>query len=272
MKPILCLNWKMAISLEEAKNVFACLASALRLRILSKKPLDLWVAPPLAFLSPLNDLYKNEFSDLAPFLKLIAQDISAHEHGAYTGETSARQVLDLGASGALIGHSERRLYHGETLSLLGQKAFQALKAGLTPILCLGEDIPGDTLTTVNHVVKELDVLLAFINPWIDSLTPQKDIALKSDHPLPPPFIVAYEPRWAIGTHKTPSLASLDLMMNALANTLAKTVPGPSIPLLYGGSVTAINGLDILSLENIAGLLIGGMSLHPSDMKAFMKEI
>jgi len=175
---------------------------------------------------------------------LGAQDVSAHTHGAFTGEVSAQMIADTGAKYVIVGHSERRQYHEETNNIVRQKATAALSCGLTPIICVGETMEekqaGKTMAVIESGVRE---------------------SIPSD--VSTDIIVAYEPRWAIGAGLTPTAAEIADAHTLIANTL-KSMGLSGTPVLYGASVKANNAAEIMSIANVDGVLVGGASLKPDD--------
>lgn len=175
---------------------------------------------------------------------LGAQDVSAHTHGAFTGEVSAQMIADTGAKYVIVGHSERRQYHEETNNIVRQKATTALSCGLTPIICVGETMEekqaGKTMAVIESGVRE---------------------SIPSD--VSTDIIVAYEPRWAIGAGLTPTAAEIADAHTLIANTL-KSMGLSGTPVLYGASVKANNAAEIMSIANVDGVLVGGASLKPDD--------
>ena len=177
-------------------------------------------------------------------VSLGAQDVSTHDHGAYTGEVSAQMIADTGAKYVIVGHSERRQYHNETNDIVRQKVQAALSAGLTPIVCVGETMEekqaGKTMEIIESGVRES------IPNDID-----KDI------------IVAYEPRWAIGAGLTPTTEEIAEAHKLIADTLSDMGLSET-PVLYGASVKGSNAESIMTIPNVDGVLVGGASLKPDD--------
>jgi triosephosphate isomerase len=175
-----------------------------------------------------------------------AQDVSEHTAGAYTGEVSAVMVAEFGCRYAIVGHSERRQYHGETDAIVGAKARAALNAGLTPIACVGETLAererGDTEAVV---ARQTDALIAALG---------NDVARA---------VVAYEPVWAIGTGRTASPAQAQDVHAALRTRLARAGAG-DVNVLYGGSVKAGNAAALFAMPDIDGALVGGASLDADE--------
>lgn len=173
-----------------------------------------------------------------------AQDISAHTHGAFTGEISAKMVAETGAQYVIVGHSECRQYHGDTNSTVRQKATQALANGLIPIICVGETMDekqaGKTMAVIESGVREC--IPADVNSQI---------------------IIAYEPRWAIGAGLTPTETEITNAHTLIAKTLTDMGLGGT-PVLYGASVKSSNAAEIMSIPNVDGVLVGGASLKSDD--------
>ena len=173
-----------------------------------------------------------------------AQDVSQHDAGAYTGDVSANMIASTGARYVIVGHSERRQYHGETNAIVRAKAVAAMTAGLTPIICVGETMDekqaGQTMSIIASGVRE---------------------SVPTD--VPGDIIVAYEPRWAIGAGLTPTDTEIADAHKLIANTLVSMGRGGT-PILYGASVKASNAAQIMSIANVDGVLVGGASLKPDD--------
>ena len=173
-----------------------------------------------------------------------AQDVSAHERGAYTGEVSAAMLIAAGAKYVIVGHSERRMYHDETNDIVREKATRALDAGLTPIICVGETMDE------KRAGKTLDVITAMVRESVPNDV-HDDI------------IIAYEPRWAIGAGITPTAEDITTAHRVIADTLSY-MGLDGTPILYGASVNSTNVADIVAIENVAGVLVGGASLKPDE--------
>jgi triosephosphate isomerase len=171
------------------------------------------------------------------------QDVSAHESGAYTGEVSAKMAAAAGAAYAIVGHSERRQYHGETNDAVRQKAERALSAGLTPIICVGETM----------AEKESGKMMEVIESQVRECVPSSGGDV----------VVAYEPRWAIGAGLTPTNEEIAAAHGRLAEVLAASGRAGA-PILYGASVKGANAAEIMSIPNVGGVLVGGASLKPDD--------
>lgn len=175
---------------------------------------------------------------------LGAQDCSAHDKGAYTGEVSAQMIAETGTKYVIVGHSERRQYHNETNDIVRHKAAAALGAGLTPIICVGETM------AEKQAGKTMEIIESGVRESIPENTDQE-------------IIVAYEPRWAIGAGLTPSNDEIAQAHTLIANTLESMGLGGT-PILYGASVKGNNAAEIMSIDNVDGVLVGGASLKPDD--------
>ena len=186
------------------------------------------------------------------------QDLSMHESGAYTGEVAAAMLVDFDCSYVIVGHSERRNYHGESDDLVAKKAVRAVKSGLTPIVCVGESLEQRESGKTDEVVgAQLDAVLAAL--------PVEDVAK---------IVVAYEPVWAIGTGKTatPQMAQEVHAMLREKLRAKNCVAAESVQILYGGSMKPDNAGELLAMEDIDGGLIGGASLKAADFMAIARAV
>lgn len=198
------------------------------------------IFPPHPYLASISKCLQG--SDLC----LGGQDCHHDGFGAHTGDVSARMLQDCGASTVLLGHSERRSAHNETSDLIALKVEQAVKNGLTVIVCVGE-----TLEERSHGHAE-DTVVNQLRASIPRQTPPKQL------------IIAYEPVWAIGSGEHASLKAIESMHKTISDELLsffRTDTKGSIPILYGGSVNPENAASILASKNVSGGLIGGASLE-----------
>jgi len=179
-------------------------------------------------------------------ISIGAQDVSNHDNGAYTGDISATMLKDMGAQYVIVGHSERRLYHNETNELVREKAEHAIKAGIIPIVCVGETAEEKAAGHTTSIIKKM---------LLESIPENGE------------YIVAYEPRWAIGSGLTPTESEIVTAVKTVFDTL----PAP-VPILYGGSVNAENARDIISIPYVDGLLIGGASLKSETFIPIINSI
>jgi len=177
-----------------------------------------------------------------------AQDCSAHEQGAYTGEVSAAMLAEFGCRYALVGHSERRAYHGETDQQVADKAKAALGKGVTPVVCVGETLEQREAGETEAVVKrQLSAVIHTLGHCASEM------------------VVAYEPVWAIGTGRTATPEQAQAVHALLRAQLAAATPkAAEMKLLYGGSVKPDNAAELFSQADIDGGLIGGASLKVAD--------
>ena len=194
---------------------------------------------------PFTLLHGNDYG-----VTLGAQDISEHNNGAFTGDISGQMLAGADIKYVIVGHSERRQYHNETNETTRTKAIAAIKNGLIPIICIGETAKDKDAGRTMTVVKKM---------------------LLESIPARGKYIVAYEPRWAIGSGKIPTTDEIagvfETIHKALINTGHK-----DIPLLYGGSVNADNAKTIVSIPHVDGLLIGGASLKSETFLPIIKSI
>jgi triosephosphate isomerase len=233
-------NWKMNGSL--AAN--AVLLSGIKSGLGSPSNCDIAVCVPAPYFSQC----KSELAGST--VAWGAQDMSMHESGAYTGEVSAAMLLDFGCRYVIVGHSERRTYHGETNDLVAQKTQRALKAGLTPIVCVGETLSQREAGQTEHVVGEQ------VEAILNSLERNKLTHI----------VVAYEPVWAIGTGKTATPQMAQEVHAMIRAKFAAKDPGgaANVQILYGGSMKPDNAKELLAMPDIDGGLIGGASLKAAD--------
>jgi triosephosphate isomerase len=179
-----------------------------------------------------------------------AQDVSAYQAGAYTGEISPVMLADFSCKYVIVGHSERRAYHHESNELVAQKSLQALRSNICPIVCVGETLEQREAGKTNEVV------VAQLRAVMDVLD---DGALAR-------IVVAYEPVWAIGTGKTATPQMAQDVHVVLRNTLGErsAFAAEKVRILYGGSMKPDNAKELLAMPDIDGGLIGGASLKAAD--------
>ncbi|WP_419868300.1 triose-phosphate isomerase [Chryseobacterium sp. CT-SW4] len=247
-RKIVAGNWKMN------KNVID--AQQLMIQLLSYKNnnttnCEVWIAPPSLYLMMAKDIFEKDE------IGVLAQDISEHESGAYTGEISADMIESIDVNGSLIGHSERRQYHGETDSHCNRKVKIALDKGLIPVYCNGETL--DQRKAGQH----LDVVKQQTETALFTLSADE---IKK-------VVIAYEPVWAIGTGETASPEQAQEIHAHIRNTIAakygKEV-ADEVSILYGGSVKPDNAKEIFSQPDIDGGLIGGAALKVEDFSKIIE--
>ncbi len=186
-------------------------------------------------------------------LALGAQDLSLHEAGAYTGEISSDMLKEFGVRYCIVGHSERRQYHGETDQMVATKTQRALSSGITPIVCVGETLDERDAGKTEDVVKRQLAAVIHANGHCIS-----------------EIVLAYEPIWAIGTGKTASSEQAQQVHAVLrAQLRAASAKADRISILYGGSMNAANAKQLLAQEDIDGGLVGGASLKVADFLSIL---
>ncbi|MBI2768868.1 MAG: triose-phosphate isomerase [Burkholderiales bacterium] len=236
-KKLIAGNWKMNGSLAANEALVRALAAGM-----GPAGCIAAVCVPAPYLAQLQALRAGSA------LELGAQDVSAHEQGAYTGELSAAMLKEFGVRYAIVGHSERRQYHGETDALVADKAKAALAHGITPICCVGETLAEREAGKTEEVVKRQLAAVIHTNGHCIS-----EIA------------VAYEPVWAIGTGKTATPEQAQQVHAVLRAQLKAATPhAERVHILYGGSMNAANAASLLAQPDIDGGLIGGASLKAAD--------
>lgn len=246
MRPLVAGNWKMnglkseiAIAEAVAKGYDAAL----------KQAVDLAICPPATLLASLAT------SLAGSGIATGAQDCSTQPSGAFTGEISAAMLADAGGHYAIVGHSERRTLHGESDATVKAKAEAATKAGLVPIVCVGE----------TRAEREAGNAVAVVCGQISGSVPQG-----AD---PARLVVAYEPVWAIGTGLTPTAGDVAEMHAALRAELGRLLGNEAaakVRLLYGGSVKPGNAAELMNVDHVDGALVGGASLVAQDFLAIAR--
>jgi triosephosphate isomerase len=237
-------NWKMnglAASLAEVRTMIAG-AGALPASV------DLAICPPATLAGAAAEVLRGAR------IALGGQDCHAERSGAFTGDVSAEMWADLGARYVIVGHSERRAMHGETDAMVAAKARAVLRAGLIPIICLGESL----------AERDAGETLAVVARQLAGSVPEE--AGKSA------FVIAYEPVWAIGTGRTPTTPQVAEVHTALRAGLGKRFGGAaeSVRLLYGGSVKPDNARELMHADGVDGALVGGASLKSADFLAIAR--
>ena len=244
MKKLVAGNWKMNGSL--AAN--AALVQALLADSAQAWGCDVAVCVPAPYLAQLQSLTQGSA------LALGAQDVSAQEGGAFTGENSAAMLKDFGVRYCLVGHSERRQYHQESDALVATKAQRALAAGITPIVCVGETLAEREAGATEAVIKRQLAAVVHVNGHCIS-----------------EIVLAYEPVWAIGTGKTASPEQAQAVHAVLRQQLqAASASADRVRILYGGSMNAGNATSLLAQPDIDGGLIGGASLKAADFLSIIR--
>lgn len=245
MRSLIAGNWKMngtEASLAEIAQLAGLVAG-------SPPAADLLICPPAT-------LVTRAVAAAAGRIPIGGQDCHAKVSGAYTGDVSAEMLKDAGAVAVIVGHSERRQYHGETDAVVAAKAEAAHRAGLTAIICVGES------EAQRDAGKALDVVGAQIAGSVPADSTASATA------------IAYEPIWAIGTGRTPTLAEIAQMHAHIRAALQARLgaQGAGMRILYGGSVKPSNAAEILDVADVGGALVGGASLKASDFHAIFAAV
>lgn len=251
MKTYIVGNWKMNFTVGEASLFLHRLLSKIQV----SRSAQVIVAPSTVALQPLSLQVDRRR------IKLSAQDVCPHDYGAYTGEVSVSQLRNL-VDYAIIGHSERRSLFYETNHDIRDKASACIRAGISPIICIGETNEERRNDETADVVRD-QLLSALADISVEDLDK---------------VLIAYEPVWAISTTKGATLASPDritpvisLIRETLAMTYGRDV-ATNIPILYGGSVRPTNSVAYLSIPEVNGLLVGGASLINSEFVAIIDSV
>ena len=238
-KKLIAGNWKMNGSLQANEALVRAVVAGLPA---AADRADVAVCVPAPYLAQVQALAQGSALDLG------AQDVSPHAAGAYTGEVSAAMLRDFGARYAIVGHSERRQYHGETDAQVADKAKAALAAGITPIVCVGETLAEREAGQTEAVVKRQLAAVIHTNGHCIS-----------------EIVLAYEPVWAIGTGKTATPEQAQQVHAVLRAQLhAASTRDDRVRILYGGSMNAANAASLLAQPDIDGGLIGGAALKSAD--------
>jgi triosephosphate isomerase len=244
-------NWKMNLNHLEAIAVVQKLAFALNEADL--EACEVAVLPPFTDIRSVQTLIDADKLDL----RYGAQDLSAQDKGAFTGEISGSMLAKLGCTYVAVGHSERREYHAETDDVVNAKVQAAYRHGLTPILCVGEVLEiRKAGTHIEHTLAQLDGGLA---------------GLPADKARS--IVIAYEPVWAIGTGEVATPEDAQEVCAAIRTRLAELYSGDladGVRVLYGGSVKASNVAAIMAKADVDGALVGGASLDPDEFVAICR--
>ncbi len=237
-KKLIAGNWKMNGSLAANETLVKAMLAGI-----GAPTADVLLCAPAPYLAQLQGLLQG--SPIA----WGAQDVSAQEQGAYTGEVSVGMLKDFGCRYTIVGHSERRQYHGETDEVVAAKAQRALAAGITPIVCVGETLAERDAGQTEAVVKRQ---LAAVIHTVGHCSSE--------------IVVAYEPVWAIGTGRTATPEQAQAVHHVLRAQVAAATANADkrVHILYGGSMNAANAASLLAMPDIDGGLIGGASLKVPD--------
>jgi triosephosphate isomerase len=237
-------NWKMNGTPADLAEVKALIAA-------NPAPgVDILLCPPATLIAQMN------WAKGGHALTLGGQDCHTGAKGAHTGDISAAMLKDAGASHVILGHSERRADHGETDALVRAKSEAALAAGLTAVICIGE-----TLTD-----REAGTTLSVVGTQLAGSTPDAATGANT--------VIAYEPVWAIGTGKVPTLDQIGEVHGFIRAELTKRfgAEGSAFRILYGGSVKPTNAAEIFGVADVDGALVGGASLKSADFSPIISAL
>lgn len=251
-KPLMAGNWKMNMNHVEATGLVQKLAWTLADKEYDGSTVDCVVIPPFTDLRTVQTLIDGDKFPLG----LGAQNVSEHDAGAYTGEISAEMLAKLGVSYVVVGHSERREYHGETDALINAKAQKVLAATMTPIICCGEGL--DIRKAGHHV----EYTLEQVRGCLADLTAEQVASL----------VIAYEPVWAIGTGEVATPEDAQEVCGAIRKEVAAlydAATAEAIRIQYGGSVKASNVAEIMAQPDVDGALVGGASLKAEEFASIV---
>jgi len=242
-KPLMAGNWKMNLNHVEAVGLVQKLAWTLDDKRHDPARSEVVVLPPFTDLRTVQTLVEGDRLSIG----YGAQDVSANENGAFTGEISAAMLAKLNCSYVTVGHSERRFYHREDDALVNAKARKALAAGVTPIICVGEGLD------VRQAAEHVPYTVAQVNGALTDISAEDAASL----------VIAYEPVWAIGTGEVATPENAQEVCEAIRGELAtlySTEGADQVRVLYGGSVKANNVAAIMAQPDVDGCLVGGASL------------
>ncbi|MDR1392519.1 MAG: triose-phosphate isomerase [Bifidobacteriaceae bacterium] len=245
--PLMAGNWKMNLDHLEATATVQRLHWALQDANFDFNAVEVAVLPPFTDLRSVQTLVDADKMSIV----YGGQDVSINPAGAYTGEISARMLVKLGCKYVVVGHSERRQFHGETDKLIGGKAMAAVLSGITPIVCVGEALA--IRKRGEHVAYTLAQIDAVFGEMAQDLAPRA--------------VIAYEPIWAIGTGEVATPADAQEVCGAIRERLASLYGRQAawqMRILYGGSVKASNVASIMAEADVDGGLVGGASLDPAE--------
>ncbi|MFR9750163.1 triose-phosphate isomerase [Nocardia sp. 004] len=244
-KPLIAGNWKMNLNHLEAIALVQKIAFALPEKYFEK--VEVVVLPPFTDIRSVQTLVEGD----KLLLGYGGQDVSVHESGAYTGEISAGMLAKLGCAFVTVGHSERRQYHAEDDATVLAKTKQALKHGITPIVCVGEGL------NIREAGTHVEYNLEQIRGSLKGLTAEEISKV----------VIAYEPVWAIGTGKVATPADAQEVCGAIRAELAQLASpeiAAEIRVLYGGSVNTKNVGELVAQTDVDGALVGGASLKGDE--------
>ncbi len=252
-KPLMAGNWKMNLNHVEAVGLVQKLAWTLEDKKHDPEKSEVIVLPPFTDLRTVQTLIDGDRLEIG----YGAQDVSAFDNGAYTGDISADMLVKLGCRYVVVGHSERRQFHGEDDNVVNAKTTKAISRGLIPIVCVGEGLAvREESRQVPHTLQQVEGALA-------GLTAEQVADL----------VIAYEPVWAIGTGRVATPEDAQEVCGAIRGWISDQYGGEiadRIRILYGGSVNASNVAALMAQPDVDGCLVGGASLKVDDFAAIAR--
>ncbi|WP_375422999.1 triose-phosphate isomerase [uncultured Friedmanniella sp.] len=251
--PLMVGNWKMNLNHVEAVGLVQKLAWTLEDKKYDRTRSEVVVLPPFTDIRTVQTLVEGDRLTLG----FGAQDVSAHKSGAFTGEVSVEMLAKLNCGYVTIGHSERRKNHGESDDLVSRKVQRAVNGGVTPIICVGEDV--EVREARHHVA----YCLGQVNAALTDLSNEQIATV----------VIAYEPVWAIGTGAVATPEDAQEVCAAIRRLIGSRFTEPvaeQVRILYGGSVKANNVAAIMSQPDVDGCLVGGSSLIVDEFAAIAR--
>lgn len=251
--PLMAGNWKSNLNHQEAVVLVQKLAWTLNDKRHDAAKSEAAVLVPFTDVRSVQTLIDGDHLPIA----YGAQDLSAHDGGAYTGEVTAAMLAKLGCTYVVVGHSERREHHAESDELVNAKSVRALNAGISPIVCVGEGL--DVRKAGEHV----EFTLAQLDGSLAGLSAEQLASV----------VIAYEPVWAIGTGEVATPEDAQEVCAAIRGRVAETFgegPADALRILYGGSVKAANIASIMAQDDVDGALVGGASLDADEFAAIVR--
>jgi triosephosphate isomerase len=246
-------NWKMNLNHVEAVGLVQKLAWTLEDKKHDPERSEVIVLPPFTDLRTIQTLVDGDRLEIG----YGAQDVSAFDNGAYTGDISAEMLVKLGCRYVVVGHSERRRFHGEDDNIVNAKTVKAVSRGLVPIVCVGEGL------AVREELRQVPYTLEHVEGALSGLTEEQVANM----------VIAYEPVWAIGTGRVATPEDAEEVCEAIRGWISDQHGGEiagEIRILYGGSVNAGNVAALMAQPDIDGCLVGGASLKVDEFAAIAR--
>jgi triosephosphate isomerase (TIM) len=252
-KPLMAGNWKMNLNHVEAVGLVQKLAWTLEDKKHSPDKSEVIVLPPFTDLRTVQTLVDGDRLEIG----YGAQDVSAFDNGAYTGDISAEMLSKLGCQYVVVGHSERRRFHGEDDNIVNAKTLKAVSSGIAPIVCVGEGL------AVRQQFRQVPDTLDHVEGALAGVTPDQIAKL----------VIAYEPVWAIGTGRVATPQDAEEVCGAIRAWIRERHSGDiaeQVRILYGGSVNATNVGALMAQPDIDGCLVGAASLKVDEFAAIAR--